>query len=42
MLGSQLKLSPSIAPRIFSLLNEVRSSLQYDCGVPQRFVGWEI
>jgi hypothetical protein len=30
VLGSQLKLSPSIAPRIFNLLNEVRSPLQYD------------
>jgi hypothetical protein len=30
VLGSQLKLSPGIAPRIFSLLNEVRSSLHYD------------
>ncbi len=30
VLGSQLKLSPSIAPRIFSLLREVRSPLQYE------------
>jgi hypothetical protein len=30
MLGSLLKLSPTIAPRMFSLLNEVRSRLYYE------------
>lgn len=30
VLGSQLKLSPSIAPRMFALLGDVRSRLHYD------------
>jgi tellurite resistance protein len=40
VLGSQLKLSPTIAPRIFPLLNDVRSRLQYDQPI-DLFVGAE-